>query len=212
MQRYSWEPWHYGYVPGCAAPPAAPMVASAPRRAGDDAGVAWGERPVGATPPAAPGVQLPGWVPVQYRVAVTQAATREGLAPVLLASLLQAESGFDPRAVSPVGAQGIAQFMPGTAAGVGLRDPFDAGQAIPAAARLLGGHVRRFGSVPLALAAYNAGPGAVERYGGIPPYAETRAYVARILALAGGAASAPASGAWNTAVVLLPVPAHEGGA
>ncbi len=144
--------------------------------------------------------------------ATNHVLAREGLAPVLLAALLQAESGFDARAVSPAGAQGIAQFMPATAAGVGLRDPFDASQAIPAAATLLGAHVRRFGSVPLALAAYNAGPGAVERYGGIPPYAETRAYVARILALAGGAASAPGSGAWSTAVVLLPDTAGQAGA
>ena len=70
---------------------------------------------------------------------------------------------------------------------MGLRDPFDPSQAIPAAARLLGGHLRAFGSVPLALAAYNAGPGAVRRYGGVPPYRETQAYVARIMALAGGA-------------------------
>jgi soluble lytic murein transglycosylase-like protein len=77
--------------------------------------------------------------------------------------------------------------MPGTAAGMGLRDPFDPAQAVPAAARLLAGHVRAFGSVPLALAAYNAGPEAVRRHGGIPPYPETQAYVARILALAGGA-------------------------
>ena len=78
--------------------------------------------------------------------------------------------------------------MPATAAGMGLRDPFDPAQAIPAAARLLAGHMRAFGSIPLALAAYNAGPGAVSRYGGVPPYPETQAYVARILALAGGAA------------------------
>jgi soluble lytic murein transglycosylase-like protein len=66
-----------------------------------------------------------------------------------------------------------------------LRDPFDPTQAIPAAGRLLGAHLREFGSVPLALAAYNAGPGAVRRYKGVPPYAETRAYAARIMALAG---------------------------
>jgi len=126
-------------------------------------------------------------VPADLRATVGAAAAANGLPPALLAALLRAESGFDPRAVSPAGAQGIAQFMPATAAGMGLRDPFDPAQAIPAAARLLAGHVRALGSVPLALAAYNAGPGAVERHGGIPPYAETQAYVARILSMAGGA-------------------------
>ena len=126
-------------------------------------------------------------MPARYRVPLAAAAAANGLSPTLLAALLQAESGFDPGAVSPAGAQGIAQFMPATAAGMGLRDPFDPAQAIPAAARLLAGHVRALGSVPLALAAYNAGPGAVQRHGGIPPYPETQAYVARILTLAGGA-------------------------
>lgn len=157
-QRYSWEPWHWGYLPGC-----------------------------GVGGPGAPVGDLPGWVPARLRGAIASAAARNGLAPTLLAALLKTESGFDPRAVSPVGAQGIAQFMPSTARGLGLEDPFDPVQAIPAAAHLLAGHVRTFGSVPLALAAYNAGAGAVERYGGIPPYPETQAYVARILALAGGA-------------------------
>jgi hypothetical protein len=85
--------------------------------------------------------------------------------------------------------------MPGTARGVGLADPFDPEQAIPAAARLLGGHLRAFGSAPLALAAYNAGPGAVSRYGGVPPYAETQAYVARVMALAAGPRHAARPGA-----------------
>ncbi len=118
---------------------------------------------------------------------ITASATANGIAPIVLAALLRSESGFDARAVSPAGAQGIAQFMPATARGVGLADPFDPAQAIPAAARLLGGHLKEFGSLPLALAAYNAGAGAVHRYGGIPPYRETQAYVARILALSGGA-------------------------
>ncbi len=164
VQRYSWEPWHWGYVPGCGT--------------GEGRGAPGGE--------GAPGVGVPAWVPAEYRTLVLSAAIGNGLSPALLAALLRSESGFDPRAVSPVGAQGIAQFMPATAAGMGLRDPFDPVQAIPAAARLLAGHVRAFGSLPLALAAYNAGPGAVQRYGGIPPYPETQAYVARILALAGG--------------------------
>ena len=162
-QRYSWEPWHWGYLPGCGVAAAGAAQAGGPGAAA-----------------------LPGWVPARYRAAIAAAASANGIAPVLLAALLRSESGFDPRAVSPAGAQGIAQFMPATARGMGLRDPFDPEQAIPAAARLLGGHLRAFGSVPLALAAYNAGPGAVRRYGGVPPYRETQAYVARVMALAGG--------------------------
>jgi soluble lytic murein transglycosylase-like protein len=171
LQRYSWEPWHWGYLPGCGA-----------------GGAAASARP-GASPAA-----LPGWVPARYRAEIAAAASANGIAPVLLAALLRAESGFDQRAVSPAGAQGIAQFMPATARGMGLADPFDPAQAIPAAARLLGGHLRAFGSVPLALAAYNAGAGAVRRYGGVPPYRETQAYVARIMALAGGAGAIAAGG------------------
>jgi soluble lytic murein transglycosylase-like protein len=120
--------------------------------------------------------------------------------PVLLAALLEAESGFNPQAVSAAGAQGIAQFMPGTAAGMGVRDPFDPDQAIAGAARLIAAGLREFGSVPLALASYNAGSGAVHRYGGIPPYPETRAYVARIMARAGEGAALAGPGA---AVVLV---------
>lgn len=158
-QRYSWEPWHYGYLRGCGE-----------------------ARP---TERSAVPAELPEWVPAGYRQLVLDGATAGNLPPIVLAALLRAESGFNRWAVSPVGAQGIAQFMPATARGMGLRDPFDPSQAIPAAGRLLGGHLRAFGSIPLALAAYNAGPGAVTRYGGIPPYAETRAYVAKIMALAG---------------------------
>ncbi|HEX2503461.1 MAG TPA: transglycosylase SLT domain-containing protein [Miltoncostaeaceae bacterium] len=180
VQRYSWEPWHWGYLAGCGG--GAPPRASLPAAAGAAA--------------------LPGWVPARHRPAIAAAATANGIAPVLLAALLRSESGFDPRAVSPAGAQGIAQFMPATARGMGLRDPFDPQQAIPAAARLLGGHLRAFGSVPLALAAYHAGAGAVRRYGGVPPYRETQAYVARIMALAGGAGALAGGGG---DVVLLRV-------
>jgi hypothetical protein len=182
VQRYSWEPWHWGYLPGCG-----------PSNALLGPGRSSGGRPSAAG--------VPGWVPERYRAAVATAATANGVAPALLAALLRAESGFDPRAVSPAGARGIAQLMPATAAGLGVRDPFDPGQAIPAAARLLGAHLRAFGSVPLALAAYNAGPGAVRRYGGVPPFRETQAYVARVMALAGGAGglAAPLGGE----VVLL---------
>jgi soluble lytic murein transglycosylase-like protein len=106
----------------------------------------------------------------------------------LLAAQLYAESGFNPFARSGAGALGIAQFMPGTAASYGLRDPFDPEAAILAQAHLMHDLLREFdGKVSLALAGYNAGAGAVRRYGGVPPFPETRAYVARILGLLGGA-------------------------
>jgi soluble lytic murein transglycosylase-like protein len=106
----------------------------------------------------------------------------------LLAAQLYAESGFNPFATSGAGAQGIAQFMPATAQSYGLRDPFDPDRAIDAQAHLMSDLLRRFDNKPaLALAAYNAGPGAVQHYGGIPPFPETRAYVARIMGILGGA-------------------------
>ncbi|HSI30806.1 MAG TPA: transglycosylase SLT domain-containing protein, partial [Miltoncostaeaceae bacterium] len=182
VQRYSWEPWHWGYLPGCG-----------PSNALLGLGRSSGGRPSAG--------EVPDWVPNGFRSLVAAAAVANGVAPALLAALLRSESGFDPRAVSPAGAQGIAQLMPATARGLGVRDPFDPSQAIPAAARLLGGHLRAFGSVPLALAAYNAGPGAVRRYGGVPPYRETQAYVARVMALAGGA-GALGAGAGGDVVLL----------
>ncbi|MHB1503198.1 MAG: transglycosylase SLT domain-containing protein [Acidimicrobiales bacterium] len=108
-------------------------------------------------------------------------AAGAGISPELLAAVAKTESGFDPGAVSSAGAQGIMQLMPATAASHGV-DPFDPAQAIPAAAAILAGNLQAFGSVPLALAAYNAGAGAVERYGGIPPYSQTQSYVSSVIA------------------------------
>jgi cell wall-associated NlpC family hydrolase len=110
-----------------------------------------------------------------------QAATQSGVSASLLAAVAAQESGFDPSAVSSAGAEGIMQLMPGTAASLGV-DPFDPAQAISGAAQLLAGYLQAYGgSLPLALAAYNAGPGAVARYGGVPPYPQTQAYVTDIL-------------------------------
>jgi len=111
------------------------------------------------------------------------AGSRHGIPPRLLAALAQEESGFNTRAVSSAGAQGLMQFMPATAAGLGV-NPLDPASAVDGAARLLSGHLARFGTLELAVAAYGAGGGAVARYGGVPPYSETRnaiAKVARIL-------------------------------
>jgi soluble lytic murein transglycosylase-like protein len=98
-----------------------------------------------------------------------------------------AESNFNPYAGSPAGAQGIAQFMPSTAAAYGLENPFDPGEAIEAQAHLMSDLIHQFGSPQLALAAYNTGPAPVEACECVPGYPETQAYVSRILALLGGA-------------------------
>lgn len=126
-------------------------------------------------------------VPTAYAPMFLSAAGKYGVPAQLLAAVAQTESGFDPNAVSSAGAEGMMQIMPSTAAGLGV-DPMDPAQAINGAAQILAGNLRQFGgSVPLALAAYNAGAGAVEEYGGIPPYPETQAYVQKITSLIGAA-------------------------
>jgi hypothetical protein len=122
---------------------------------------------------------------VPYADLFDQAASTYGVDARLLAAVARQESGFDAGAVSPAGAQGLMQLMPGTAQGLGVTDSFDPGQAIDGAARLLHDLMDRFGSTPLALAAYNAGPGAVLRYDGIPPYPETQNYVRSIMSTLG---------------------------
>jgi len=133
-------------------------------------------------------------VPSRYRETILRAAARWNVSAALIAAQIMAESNFNPNAVSPAGAQGIAQFMPGTAASYGLDDPFDPEQAIDAQAHLMSDLLHQFDSIPLALAAYNAGPGGVAACDCVPPYPETRAYVARILGLldGAGALAAPA--------------------
>ena len=173
IQRYSWEAWHYGYI----------------HNAGSGS-VGFGRR----TRPDGRRSALPGFVPASLAPLLNHAAQRWNISAALLAAQLYAESNFNPFAVSPVGARGIAQFMPATARAYGLRDPFDVGQSIDAQGRLMRDLMRRFASVPLALAAYNAGPAAVARCMCIPPYPETRAYVARILGLLGGAGDLPPPG------------------
>jgi hypothetical protein len=171
VQRYSWEAWHYGYTAGPA-----PCSAAGDRVSGAEADGGSGGGP-----------GLPGFVPSRFRAPLLAAAARHDVSAALLAAQLMAESNFNPNAVSPAGAQGIAQFMPATAAAYGLRDPFDPVAAIDAQGRLMGELLGQFGSVELALAAYNAGPGAVSACDCVPPYPETQAYVARILALLDGA-------------------------
>ena len=124
----------------------------------------------------------------RYNQLFAQNEQRYQLPAGLLAAVAQTESGGDAGAVSPAGALGLMQLMPGTAAGLGV-NPWDPAQAVHGAATLLSGYLTRFGSVPLALAAYNAGPAAVEQYGGVPPYPETQNYVAKITGLLTGAAA-----------------------
>jgi hypothetical protein len=168
-QRYAWEDWHYGFTRS----PGTRSVGYGPT--GDRSG-------------------LPSFVPAEFRPAISGAAQRWGVGAAVLAAQLSAESNFNPFARSPAGAQGIAQFMPGTARAYGLRDPFDAEQAIDAQAHLMRDLLRRFAAVPLALAAYNAGPAPVAACGCIPPYPETRSYVAKILGLLGATGDAPPGG------------------
>jgi Transglycosylase SLT domain/D-alanyl-D-alanine carboxypeptidase len=175
VQRYSWEPWHYGYSAG-------PPPCSAAGDAVGAKGAATGGD--GAFSGAA---GLPSFVPTRFRAPLLRAAARWNVSAALLAAQLMAESNFNPFAVSPAGAQGIAQFIPSTAAAYGLRDPFDPVEAMDAQAHLMSDLIRQLGSPELALAAYNAGPAAVEACHCVPPIPETTAYVSRILALLGGA-------------------------
>lgn len=122
---------------------------------------------------------LPAGTP--YADLFARAGAAHHLDPALLAAVAKQESGFDPSAVSPAGAQGLMQLMPATAKSLGVSDPFDPAQAVEGAAKLLDQLLVRFGSIELALAAYNAGPGAVARYDGVPPYAETQNYVQSIM-------------------------------
>lgn len=129
------------------------------------------------TPEALPRYDGPvgsAWVP-----AARQAARRHGVPEDLFLRLVRQESGWNPAARSVKGALGLAQLMPATARTLGV-NPLDPGQNLDGGARYLRAQYERFGSWRLALAAYNAGPEAVERHGGIPPYAETRGYVAAI--------------------------------
>ena len=124
-----------------------------------------------------------------YRAAAEAAAARAGLDPRLFLALINQESRFNPGAISPAGAIGLTQLMPGTAADLNV-DPRDPWQNLAGGARYLRQQLDTFGDPALALAAYNAGPGAVRRYGGVPPYAETQNYVSTILGGIGGAPAA----------------------
>ena len=143
---------------------------------------------IGGEPPAPRGVsreraeQFARFVqPAAVATAIADGSKRAGVDPALVAAVAQTESGGNPNARSAVGAEGVMQLMPGTARSLGVADPFDPVQNVRAGAAYLRTLLDRFGDLQSAIAAYNAGPTAVERYGGIPPYAETRAYVERVM-------------------------------
>jgi hypothetical protein len=171
VQRYSWEPWHYGFDAG---PPPCSEAGNSVLGGGGE-----GAAPGGAT--------LPTFVPSRFRAPLLDAAANWNVSAALLAAQLMAESNFNPFVTSPAGAQGIAQFMPSTAAAYGLTDPFDPVAAIDAQAHLMSDLIRQLGNPQLALAAYNAGPAPVEACHCVPSIPETTAYVSRILALLGAA-------------------------
>lgn len=132
-------------------------------------------RPLGAKPAGWPQGVAPE--AEAYAKEFEAAAATTGVPIEVLLAVAWAESGFNPDAVSSAGAQGMMQLMPATGEGMGVTDPFDAGQNILGGAHYLKVQYERFGSWDLAFAAYNAGPGTVMQYGGIPPYPETRSYV-----------------------------------
>lgn len=135
--------------------------------------------------PMRPAGLVPSQSEAGLRALARQAAERHGVSPDLFEALVSVESSFNPMAVSHKGAKGLAQLMDPTARSLGVTDPFDPEQNLDAGARYLSQMLRRFGDPTLALAAYNAGPGAVERHNGIPPFDETRRYVQNVLSRAG---------------------------
>ncbi len=120
-----------------------------------------------------------------YDALIEQAAQRNGVDPAILHGLIQQESGFDPNSQSSAGASGLTQLMPGTASSLGVANPLNPAESIEGGARYLSQMMAKFGgNTSEALAAYNAGPGAVSQYGGVPPYAETQSYVTKVLGYA----------------------------
>lgn len=131
--------------------------------------------PVGSTPP--PGMEIRSkWEPL-----IQKAASQYRLDADLLRRVMDAESNGNPNVVSPKGAQGLMQLMPATAQALGVKDPFDPEQNIEGGARYLRHLLDTFGDIRLALAAYNAGPGNVRKYSGVPPFPETENYLRKIL-------------------------------
>ena len=139
-----------------------------------------------------------------YEPLIRQHASNHGIRPDLIRAVIQVESAFNPRAVSPKGAKGLMQLMPATAVSFGVLDPFNPGENIRAGVSYLRQLLNRYNNnEQLALAAYNAGPGAVDKYGStIPPYQETQDYVRRITGLNGTLRGAPGSTIYKTVEII----------
>ncbi len=159
-----------------AAPHPLPHADAVMRGHADGSGLASGR---------AGSVSGPGGAPEgRFDALIREASAREGIDATLVKAVAQAESSLNPNAVSPAGAKGLMQLMDATARSLGVADPFDPVQNVAGGAKYLKQLLSRYGGdVRRALAAYNAGPGTVDRYGGIPPYAETQTYVQRVLQL-----------------------------
>jgi soluble lytic murein transglycosylase-like protein len=170
------------------AEPAPTASTSAPFEMGPSSPLAGKIATSGSTAPMSPFGGSLGVTPSigadQLKSLVQRAAQEQNLDPDLLDALVQTESAYNPLARSSKNAVGLCQLMPDTARGLGVTDPLDPAQNVRAGAKYLSSLMSKFnGDVSKALAAYNAGPGAVEKFGGVPPYEETKNYVAKIMSI-----------------------------
>jgi soluble lytic murein transglycosylase-like protein len=162
---------------------AAPAPATAPAATAPTSSFAGALAAAQTSPTAAPAAGAAG--STAFEAEINTAAQSNGIDPALLKGLVSQESGFNPSARSGAGAVGLTQLMPGTAAALGVTNPLDPVQSLQGGAKYLRQQLDRFGGdEKLALAAYNAGPGAVQKYGGVPPYRETQNYVNSVMSKA----------------------------